>query len=151
MIDERQNAGMQAGTVRDFLAILFKHQTKILVVFFVIVVTATVGTFFLPPTYEAKSSVMVRFGREYLYRPEIGDKSPAVPVAHQDEDVNSEVEIFTNRDLMKRVVTAIGAEKLYPDLIGKTYRNGVTPEDVAIVRCGKKLLSPLNRVTDLPR
>ena len=40
---------------------------------------------------------------------------------------------------MDKVITTIGVEKLYPDLIGKTYRNGVTPKDVAIIQFGKKL------------
>jgi uncharacterized protein involved in exopolysaccharide biosynthesis len=141
MIDERQDTGMQAGTLRDFLAILFKHKTKILVVFFSVVITVTVGTFLLSPTYEAKSSVLVKFGRENLYRPEVGDKGPVISVGqpNQEEMLNSEIEILTNRDLMDKVITIVGVEKLYPGLIGKTYSNGVTPKDVAIIQFGKKL------------
>ncbi|MGD0236687.1 MAG: GumC family protein [Syntrophorhabdales bacterium] len=141
MIDERQDIGTQAGTLRDFLAILFKHKTKILVVFFSVVITVTVGSFLLSPTYEAKSSVLVKFGRENLYRPEVGDKGAIISVGqpNQEEILNSEIEILTNRDLMDKVITTIGVEKLYPDLIGKTYRNGVTPKDVAIIQFGKKL------------
>ena len=142
MIDERQNIENQAATLRDFLAILFKHKTKILVIFFSVVVVVTVVSFLLPPTYEAKSSVLVKFGRENLYHPEVGgDKSQVISVGQQNEEtiLNSEIEIITNRDLMDKVITAIGVAKLYPDLAGKTYSNGVTPKDVAIARFGKKL------------
>jgi uncharacterized protein involved in exopolysaccharide biosynthesis len=140
-MDERQDTGTQAGTLRDFLAILFKHKTKIMVVFFSIVITVTVGTFLLSPTYEATSSVLVKFGRENLYRPEVGDKGPVISLGqpNQEEILNSEIEILTNRDLMGKVITIVGVEKLYPDLIGKTYRDGVTPKDVAIIQFGKKL------------
>lgn len=140
MIDERQAVEVQGGTLRDLLAILFKHKAKILIVFFSVVVVVTVGSFLMSPTYEAKSSVLVKFGRENLYRPEVGDKEPIISVGQQNEEVlNSEVEILTSRDLADKVIAAIGVEKLYPDLLGKTYTNGVTPKDVAIVRFGKKL------------
>ena len=142
MIDERQNTEMQAGTLRDFLAILFKHKTKILVIFVSIVAVVTVVSFLLPPTYEAKSRVLVKFGREYLYSPEVGDKGQSISFGqeqNQESILNSETEILTSRDLADRVIGSIGVEKLYPDLIGKTYSNGVTPKDVAIIQFGKKL------------
>jgi uncharacterized protein involved in exopolysaccharide biosynthesis len=157
MIDERQDTGAQtgtqAGTLRDFLAILFKHKTKILVVFFSVVITVTVGTFLLSPTYEAKSSVLVKFGRENLYRPEVGDKGAIISVGqpNQEEILNSEIEILTNRDLMDKVITTIGVEKLYPDLVEppswpftvishiSSPAERVTPKDRAIIKFGKKL------------
>ena len=140
-MDERQDTGTQAGTLRDFLAVLFKHKTKIVAVFFSIVITVTVGSFLLPPTYEAKSSMLVKFGRENLYRPEVGDKGAVISLGQQNQEeiLNSEIEILTNRDLMDKVITIVEVEKLYPDLIGKTYRNGVTPKDMAIIQFGKKL------------
>jgi uncharacterized protein involved in exopolysaccharide biosynthesis len=71
----------------------------------------------------------------------VGDKGPVISLGqpNQEEVLNSEIEILTNRDLMDKVITTIGVEKLYPDLIGKTYRDGVTPKDVAIITFGKKL------------
>ena len=40
---------------------------------------------------------------------------------------------------MEKVITAIGVEKLYPDIAGKSYDRGVTPKDVAIIKFSKKL------------
>ncbi len=141
MIDERQDTGTQAGTLRDLLVVLFKHKTKILVVFFGVVVTVTVGTFLLPPTYLAKSSILVKFGRENVYNPEGGNRAPTISFGQPDPEqiLNSEVEILADRGLADKVVTAIGVGKLYPDLIGKTYPVGVTPKDLAIIRFGKSL------------
>jgi uncharacterized protein involved in exopolysaccharide biosynthesis len=151
MIDEMRDTGTQAGTLRDFLAILFKHRTKILVVFFSVVITVTGVTFLLSPTYEAKSSVLVKFGREYLYRPEVGDKGPMISFGqeqNQEPILNSEIEILTNQDLMDKVITTIGVAKLYPEFVEPSWvltarmffaPEGVTPKDLAIVKFGKKL------------
>ncbi len=156
MIDKRQDTGAQAGTLRDFLAVLFKHKTKVLAVFFSVVVTVTVGSFLLAPTFEAKSSILVKFGREYVYRPEVGDKGPVISLGQSsqnqvEEILNSGIEIITNRDLADRVITAIGVGKLYPDLVeppswASTVRMffapkgiTVTPKDLAIIEFGKKL------------
>lgn len=141
-MEEIQDIGEQIGTLRDFLAVLFKHKKRILVIFFGIVAVVTLLTFALPPTYEAKSTVLVKFGREYLYRPEVGsDKSQVIPLGQpsQEEILNSEIEIITNRDLIGKVVGTVGIDRLYPGLAKKTYRNGLTPKDVAVTRLSKKL------------
>lgn len=49
----------QQGTLRDLLTVLFKHRRKVLVVFFGVVAIVTALTFLLPPSYEAKSSLLV--------------------------------------------------------------------------------------------
>ena len=41
------------GSLRDFLAILFKRKIAILTIFLTTVITVTVGSFFMAPTYEA--------------------------------------------------------------------------------------------------
>ena len=66
----------QANGLREFLTIVFKHKTKIVAVFTGIVVTATVVSFLMTPVYEAQSSVLVKIGREYLSRPEVGSNAP---------------------------------------------------------------------------
>jgi uncharacterized protein involved in exopolysaccharide biosynthesis len=153
MIDERQDIGAQAGTLRDFFAVLFKHKTKILVVFFSVVITVTVGTFLLPPVYEAKSSILVKFGRENLYSPEAGNRGPAISFGQPDPEqiLNSEIEILADRGLADKVITTIGVGKLYPDLVEPpswpftihifSSPQGVTatPKDIAIIRFGKGL------------
>lgn len=141
-MDERQDTGEQTGTLRDLLAVLFKHKRSMLVIFFGIVAIVTLLTFVLPPTFEAKSTVLVKFGREFLYRPEVGaDKGQVISLGQpsQEEILNSEIEIITNRDLLGKVVDGVGIERLYPGLSKKTYRNGVTPKDKAVVRLSKKL------------
>lgn len=130
----------KTGSLRDFMSILFKHKQKILVVFLATVATVTVGSFLIPPTYEAKSSLLVKFGREYIYQPEVGERPQdmrLVPL-NQEEVINSEIQILTSRDLIEKVITTLGMEKIYPDLVENPSEE-MEPLEMAIQRFRKKL------------
>jgi len=136
---EQQN---QAGSLRDFLTVLFKHKFKILIIFVAVVTTVTVGSFLLPPTYEAKSTLLVKFGREYIYRPEVGERGSSdsrslIPL-NQEEVINSEIQILTSRDLIEKVVHALKVENIYPDL-AEGPAGTITPLEAAILQFDKKL------------
>lgn len=130
----------KTGSLRDFMSILFKHKQKILVVFLSTVATVTVGSFLISPTYEAKSSLLVKFGREYIYQPEVGERPQdmrLVPL-NQEEVINSEIQILTSRDLIEKVITTLGMEKIYPDLVENPSEE-MEPLEMAIQRFRKKL------------
>jgi uncharacterized protein involved in exopolysaccharide biosynthesis len=127
------------ASLRDFLTILFKHKSKIIVIFLVTVITVSVGSFLIPPTYEAKSSLLVKFGREYIYRPEVGDKSPMISI-NQEETVNSEINILTSRDLIEKVITTLKIENIYPELV-ESPPSKMTPLQAAILTFEKKLVA----------
>ena len=57
------------GTLRDILYIIFKHKVKMLILFFTVVLTVTIGSFLMSPTYEASSKILLKFGRENVYTP----------------------------------------------------------------------------------
>jgi uncharacterized protein involved in exopolysaccharide biosynthesis len=132
----------QAGNLRDFLTVLFKHKETILIVFFAVIVTVTVGSFLLPPTYEAKSSLLVKFGREYIYRPEVGergssDSRPLIPL-NQEEVINSEIQILSSRDLIEKVIQTLKVENIYPEVV-RSPPTRMTPMEAAILQFEKKL------------
>ena len=102
---------------RDVLNVLFKHQRKIIATFVLIVGAVAVYTFTSTPLYEANASLLIKVGREYVYRPEVGEERPQVTIDTEDM-INSELEILTSRDLAARVVETIGIDRLYPG-IGK--------------------------------
>ena len=133
------NQQQDTGNLRDFLTVIFKHKAKIVTIFFATVITVTVGSFLLPPTYEAKSSLLVKFGREYIYRPEVGDKSPMIAI-NQEETVNSEINILTSRDLIEKVITTLKVENIYPELI-ENPASKMTPLQAAILKFEKKLVA----------
>jgi uncharacterized protein involved in exopolysaccharide biosynthesis len=103
-------------SVRDLAAVLFKHKFKIVSAFLATVVTVLIGTLLIPPTYEATSRMLLKFGREYMYRPEVG---PATSPYRPDLSaiMNAEIQILTSRDLTDKVVNQIGVELLYPELL----------------------------------
>ena len=76
-----------------------------------------VGAMLTPFAYKAESSLLVRMGREYIYRSEVG-RQEAARTPSLSEIVNSEVEILASRDLAELVVAQLGVERLYPDLRG---------------------------------
>jgi len=124
--------------LRDFLTILLKHKSKIATIFLATVGAVTIGSFLLPPTYEARSSLMVKFGGEYVNRPEAVDARSFPWSLNQEEMVNSEIQILTSRELIEKVLTALKVETVYPDLV-ESPPSGMTPLQAAILAFEKKL------------
>lgn len=118
------------SNVRDILAILFKHKYKILAAFFAIFVGVTIFAFqsTQSKSYESKSILMVKFGREFMARPEEGRPGPVIP---QQAIIAGEISILTSRDLLTRVVTEIGPETIYPGL-GRV--GNMNPTETALQR-----------------
>src|SRR5262245_39201732 len=79
---------------------------------------AVAAVLLTPPPYEADASLIVRIGREYVYRPEVGTGTARNPSL--GEIVNSEVEILSSPDLAEQVVRTLGVTTLYPDLADET-------------------------------
>ncbi len=125
------------GSLRDFLAILFKRKAAILTIFLATVITVAVGSFLMSPTYEARSSLLVKFGREFIYRSEVGDKAPMISF-NQEEAINSEINILTSRDIIERVIKTIKLENIYPEL-AKNPPARMTPMEAAVIVFQKKL------------
>ena len=103
-----------ATNLRDLLTILFKHKVKIVVTFIVVFVGVTLFAFSIPKLYEAKSVLLVKFGREFLQRPEAGAGTGfAIP---PDTIMRGEISILTSRDLINTVIKTVGIENIYPGL-----------------------------------
>jgi uncharacterized protein involved in exopolysaccharide biosynthesis len=123
---------------RDFLTILFKHRSKVSVIFLATVLAATIVSFLIPPAYEAKASLMVKFGREYMNRPEVGNAQSFLLFLTQEEVVNPEIRILSSRELIEKVLTTLKVETVYPDLV-KSPPSGMTPLQAAIPAFEKEL------------
>ena len=127
------------GSARDFLTIVFKHKAKIVTVFVAVVLTALIGSFLMAPTYEAKTSILMKIGREHLNRSDLGENNPVNFNLRQEEIINSEIQILTNRDLVERVITSMKVENIYPDLAKMKKTEGIKPLDVAVLRFQENL------------
>jgi uncharacterized protein involved in exopolysaccharide biosynthesis len=108
---DRSNSGL-----REFLNVIFKYKTMITYIILAVVLAVTAATFLIVPVYKAESSFMVKIGREYLNRPEVGNNAPIMALS-QEEVTNSEIQILTNRDLIEKVITEMGVVNIYPELV----------------------------------
>ena len=127
-----------SGNMRDLLQIVFKYRGRMITVFFLIVAAAILITFLIPPVYEAKSTLMIKFGREHIYRPELSGETRTPLFLTQEGVINSEIQILTSRDLLKKVVAEIGQEKMYGDLL-QMFSTRNAPLDEAVLQFERDL------------
>ena len=63
------------------------------------------------PEYEAKASVLVTFGREYIFRPLRGDEESWAPW-RAEIAVNAEMGILNSAALQEAVIRSVGAKRI---------------------------------------
>ena len=131
--------------VRNFLQVVFRHKKKVITIFLATLLTAALGTYLSPPTYEVSSKVLVKLGREYNTFPATAGTPFSPIVAEKEEVVNSEIEILKSRLLVERVVTRLGLDKLpqpkiFFGLFSRVGRDEKpSPFERAVIKIQKKL------------
>lgn len=111
-------------SLRDILFAIFKYNRLVITIFFTIVLLTTVFSFLLPRVYQASSKVIVKFGRENVYTPAsptMREGQPFLFDYSREERINSEVEILKGRNLVEKVISEIGVDKIYPNLNKKSF------------------------------
>ncbi len=127
----------QSAGLRDLLGVIFKHKKKIIFIFLAVSSVTAIVTLLIPPTYEAKSNILIKVGREHISRAETGDLRPSIFFT-PDGAVSSEMQIMTSRDLISRVIKTIGPEKMYSQFLSSSLLGG-TPMDSAITQFERDL------------
>ena len=102
-------------SLRDFLRILFKRKTQILLFFAATFLTVAIGTFMMKPTYQAAAQILVKLGRENIYVPASGSSSPVINF-NREEQINSEIEILKSRSLAMEVLHSLDPAVVYEDI-----------------------------------
>jgi uncharacterized protein involved in exopolysaccharide biosynthesis len=79
------------------------------------------------PTYESRATLFIKFGREQVYRPEVGPDAPPIAPATTDTDetVMTQLQLFSSRDLIVKTIDQIGLYRLYPELAPAQHQEGV--------------------------
>ena len=111
-------------SVKSILLVILKYKYLILLTFLATVITVAVINTKLIPIYKATASIMVKFGHEHLYQPEVGRSSGKI-LGKPESIMNSELRILNSRDLIEKVITEIGIEKLYPNSVAKENSSSV--------------------------
>jgi len=125
--------------IRDFLNMVFKHKSKIAVIFLTVTFVVTAGTLMAKPVYVAKSSFLVKPWKEDVSRPGMDTSNASMNLMlSQDELVNTEIQILTGRELAEKVVKNLKLEVIYPDL-AKAGAKIPNPIDAGVETFGKNL------------
>ena len=105
------------GSPRDILTALFRQKNKIFLIFIVAFVGSAGWIYSKDTLYEARATIILKFGRENIFRPEVGEVDQIVQF-NDLAAVEAERTILASKDLAKRVVKVLGVQELYPDLVG---------------------------------
>ena len=91
-------------TLRDLLAIGFRHKRSFLLCFCGILAGSVVAMFLVPPTYESKSQILVK--RERVDPVVSAEKNNPLQVREDvtEEEINSEAELITSEDVLRKAV-----------------------------------------------
>lgn len=103
-LNNHNGDGVRPPTLRDFLAIAFRHRRLMVFSFLGILLGAILAAVLQPNRYEAGTKILVQ--RERV-DPVVTAEASAVPqfaLAVTEEDLNSEVELLRSRDLLEKVV-----------------------------------------------
>lgn len=99
-------------SLRDLYYVLFRHKWKSLLFFVVVVTVVTVGTLLSPNIYRSEAKLLVKPGRESVAVDPTVPEGRIISISRQmEEQLNSELEILKSRDLVERVVDAVGPER----------------------------------------
>lgn len=103
---------MTTASSRDFLNVIFKRKTIIILFLLISVLLAAVTSLLSEPIYEANAKIMVKIGRENIYNPG-GDGQKILFTPNKEEQINSEIEILKSQTLFTQVVESLGADNIY--------------------------------------
>jgi polysaccharide biosynthesis protein PslE len=107
----------QIINLRDLLTTFFKHRYKIIFTFIPIVIITIIISILQPVHYVAKSVIMIKPGREYTAFSDINvSEANRAPVIGPEAMLNTEMQLLTSHDLIKRVIDEVGIYNIYPDL-----------------------------------
>ncbi len=136
-------------TLREFMASAFRDGKWLLVAFLGPILLAVVLASSMAPTYETKSTLMVRLGREHIYQPEVGEAN-APPIAiNREETLRSELNILTSRDLQEKVINEIGVHRFAPKLAPTAAKSGKRWQDLALLQMDEALSAELLKDTNV--
>ncbi|HKY31997.1 MAG TPA: exopolysaccharide transport family protein [Candidatus Polarisedimenticolia bacterium] len=104
---------VQDRSLKDLLAVLFRHKKVILGVFVLLAGTVMAATAITPRTYRSDAKMLIKLGREHLTLDPTIARGQVVSISQSRESqINSELEIIKSRDVVGVVIDQIGVEEL---------------------------------------
>lgn len=105
---------LQLPTLRQVVIPLFRHRTAVVVTFAVLAAAVVLGIALMPRMYEADMKLLVN--RERADTVMTANAQSQGPVSGQitEDELFGEVELIQSREVIQRVVHAIGIDRLLP-------------------------------------
>ncbi len=101
------------SNLRDVYNVVFRHQKKGIILFIVIFLLVSIGTYFLPEFYKSDAKIMIKLGRESVGLDATAATNQAISINMPREyEINSELEILRSRQIAENVVEEIGMEQI---------------------------------------
>jgi uncharacterized protein involved in exopolysaccharide biosynthesis len=119
--------------LRVLSRMLWRRRFAALTLFLLANLGAALATLLSTPLFEASSTLLIKFGRESVYRPESGGERGVVVTRNREAMINSEIQILRSSDVVRAVVDEMGVEKLYPGLLREPSQ-GTPLEWIAVAR-----------------
>src|SRR5258708_28637358 len=103
--------GANAISLRDGAGALFRRRALVLSIFLIVVIGTAIVTFLLPNKYESRTKILVKNQRvdvAITAEQTGGAPPPTVENEVSENQINSEIELLTSKDLLTQVVTDCG-------------------------------------------
>ena len=139
--DSPENERGPSLTLRDLLAIAFRHRQLVTLCFLGVFGAAILAAILLPEQYEARMKILVKHERVDAV---VTSERNATPQQLSnslvtEEDLNSEVELIKSRDLLEKVVETCGLDASPPSFWDFLHPNSAAEKDLRIARAVHKL------------
>src|SRR6476469_2479715 len=129
-------------SLRDGASALFRRRGLVLVTFLTVVAGTILVTLLLPNRYESRMKILVKNQRlDVAITPEAtnGVSAPTIENEVSENQINSEIELLTSKDLLTQVVNDTGLAKSESGLLGRT-----APEAERVEQAVNRLNKDLN-------
>src|SRR5947207_4835439 len=133
--------GANAISLRDGAGALFRRRALVLAIFLIVVVGTAIVTFLLPNKYESRTKILVKNQRvdvAITAEQTGGAPPPTVENEVSENQINSEIELLTSKDLLMQVVKECGLAKAETGLFGRSAAETLR-EESAVNRLSKDL------------
>ena len=107
-----------ATALRSGVASFLHDRWRIGIVVGIGLLLTAVAALMAPTKYVAEAELLLRLGREYIYKPELGEAATgAAPVAYdREQTLLAEARILTSRDIIDAVLDKMGVEQVFPEM-----------------------------------
>src|SRR5947207_2319459 len=134
--------GKNPISLRDGASAAFRRRGLILFTFLAVIAGTIVVTLMLPNRYESRMKILVKNQRvDIAITPEAtsGMNSPTVENEVSENQINSEIELLTSKDILTQIVKDTGLAKAETNLFGRP-----VPEPERVEQAANQLAKDLS-------